>query len=93
MELTARPYRNDMDRAKMRQLLVISTQANISASYMHPGVLDRATRSSPDEQANRRNVLIWERDEKRAPLEFSQRPLYGEIFIRSENVANVRQFL
>ena len=45
----------------MRQLLMVACQANIPASYMHPGCLDWATHYPPDEQANRRNPRLWER--------------------------------
>jgi ribosomal protein S18 acetylase RimI-like enzyme len=45
----------------MRQLLMAGTQANIPASYMHPGCLDWDTHYSPDEQENRRNLFLWER--------------------------------
>jgi ribosomal protein S18 acetylase RimI-like enzyme len=45
----------------MRQLLMAGRQANISASYMHPGCLDWDTHRPPDEQENRRNLRLWER--------------------------------
>jgi mycothiol synthase len=67
MELTARPYRSHLDLAKMRQLLVTGSQANIPASYIHPGVLDWATHNPPDEQANQRNILLWERADDGQP--------------------------
>lgn len=44
----------------MRQLLVAGTQANIPASYMHPGCLDWDTHCPPDEQENQRNLRLWE---------------------------------
>jgi hypothetical protein len=37
MNLHARPYRDTTDLAHMRHLLMAGHQANISASYMHPG--------------------------------------------------------
>ena len=60
MTLQARPYRDNLDLAAMRQLVMAGTQANIPASYMHPGCLDWATHIPPDEQANRRNLRLWE---------------------------------
>jgi len=45
----------------MRHLLMVGCQAKIPASYMHPGCLDWDTHYPPDEQANRRNLLLWER--------------------------------
>jgi GNAT superfamily N-acetyltransferase len=44
----------------MRQLLMAGTQANISASYMHPGCLDWDTHYPPDDQENQRNLRLWE---------------------------------
>jgi len=66
MKLQARPYRDPTDLARMRQLVMVGSQANISASYMHPGLLDfhthyPDTRYPPDEGANRRNLQLWER--------------------------------
>ena len=65
MKLQARPYRDPTDLARMKQLVMAGTQANIHASYMHPGLLDFHThypdlRSPPDEQVNRRNLRLWE---------------------------------
>ncbi len=60
MNLQARPYRDASDFVPMRQLLMEGTQANISASYMHPGCLDWAMHRPPDEQANRRDLWLWE---------------------------------
>ena len=60
MNLQARPYRDPTDLARMRQLLMAGAQAKIPASYMHPGYLDWATHCPPDEQANRRNLRLWE---------------------------------
>ncbi len=61
MKIQARPYRDSIDLANMRHLLMVGSQANIPASYMHPGYFDLATHSPPDEQANRRNLRLWER--------------------------------
>jgi GNAT superfamily N-acetyltransferase len=60
MKIQARPYRDHADLAHMRQLLVDGSQAQITASYMHPGCLDLATHYPPDEQAHRRNLQLWE---------------------------------
>jgi mycothiol synthase len=79
MKLLARPYRDNLDLADMRQLLIIGRLANIPASYMHPGCLDWATHYPPDEQANRRNLLLWE-------LVFKGRPVLQAwaIFLHNE---------
>jgi len=72
MNIQARPYRDATDLARMRQLLMAGRQANISASYMHPGCLDWDTHCPPDEQENRRNLRLWERmdaDEGQPTLE------------------------
>jgi mycothiol synthase len=61
MKIQARPYRDNMDLARMRQLLVTGIQANIPASYIHPGALDWGMHYPPDEQENRRNIRLWER--------------------------------
>ena len=67
MKIQARPYRNPSDLAAMRQLLMAGTQANIAASYMHPGYLDWDTHCPPSEQANRRNLYLWERVDTARP--------------------------
>jgi mycothiol synthase len=67
MKLQARPYRDPTDMASMRQLLVAGAQANIPASYMHPGCLDWDTHCPPDEQENRRNLRLWERMDRDPP--------------------------
>ena len=51
MNLQARPYRDATDLASLRQLLMMGRQAQISASYLHPGCLDWDT-YPPDEEAN-----------------------------------------
>jgi mycothiol synthase len=65
VNIQARPYRDAADMARMKHLVIVGTQANIAASYMHPGLLDYHTqypdtRYPPDEQANRRNLRLWE---------------------------------
>jgi mycothiol synthase len=60
MNIIARAYRDPADLAAMRQLLVLGSQANIAASYMHPGALDWAVYYPPDEAENRCNLLLWE---------------------------------
>jgi hypothetical protein len=60
MNIQARPYRDSTDFVRMRQLLMDGRQAAIPASYMHPGCLDWDTHRPPDEQANRRNLRLWE---------------------------------
>ena len=61
MTIQSRPYRDATDLARMRQLLMAGKQANIPASYMHPGCLDWDTHYPPNEQDNRRNLRLWER--------------------------------
>lgn len=61
MKLQARPYRDPADLIPMRQLVMTGRQTKIPASYMHPGCLDWDTHYPPDEEANRRNLRLWER--------------------------------
>jgi mycothiol synthase len=61
MDIQARPYRDATDFVRMRQLVMEGRQANIPASYMHPGCLDWDTHCPPNEQENRRNLRLWER--------------------------------
>ncbi len=61
MPIQARLYCDPSDLARMRELLVTGTQARISASYTHPGMLDWATHNPPDENARRMNIRLWER--------------------------------
>src|SRR5689334_11773385 len=68
MNLLARPYRDATDMARMRQLLMDGRQANISASYMHPGCLDWDTHCPPDPQADQRNLRLWERAGGESPM-------------------------
>jgi GNAT superfamily N-acetyltransferase len=68
MKLQARPYRDATDFVHMRQLLMLGNQAQIPASYMHPGCLDWDTHYPPDEQANRRNLRLWERLDEDQPI-------------------------
>jgi GNAT superfamily N-acetyltransferase len=51
----------------MRQLLVTGSQAQLPASYMHPGFLDWATHCPPDEQKRRRDIRVWERMDEDQP--------------------------
>ena len=60
MAVAGRPYRDGSDLARMRELLVAGTAAGIPASYMHPGELYWMTYYPPDEEANRRNLRVWE---------------------------------
>jgi mycothiol synthase len=60
MEVKSRHYRDNTDLERMRHLLQIGSQSNIPASYMHPGFLDWDTHCPPDEQANQRNLRLWE---------------------------------
>ncbi|MEZ4869406.1 MAG: GNAT family N-acetyltransferase [Caldilineaceae bacterium] len=61
MNLQARPYHDATDLTRMKQRLMAGTQANLSASYMHPGYLEWDTQYPPDEAANQRNLRLWER--------------------------------
>ena len=67
MKILARPYRDSTDMARMRRLLMAGCQANIPASYTHPGCLDWDTHYPPDEQENRRNLRLWERMDAAQP--------------------------
>jgi GNAT superfamily N-acetyltransferase len=74
--------------ARMRQLVMAGTQANSSASYMHPGCLDWDTHYPPSEQENRRNLRLWERsDGDRPTLEawaiFSRHEGTFDLFVSS----------
>ncbi len=68
MTLQARPYRNPNDLVAMRHLLMNGSQAQITASYPHPGLLDLATHYPPDEAANQRNLRLWERVDTAPPM-------------------------
>jgi len=68
MKLQARPYRNAADFVRMRQLLMMGRQAQIPASYMHPGCLDWDTHYPPDEEANQCNLRLWERVDEDPPI-------------------------
>jgi mycothiol synthase len=86
MNIQARPYRDPTDLARMRQLVMAGRQANISASYMHPGCLDWDTHYPPDEEENRRNLRLWERmDEDQPALEawaiFSRHEATFDLFV------------
>jgi GNAT superfamily N-acetyltransferase len=60
MTIQARPYYDTTDLDRMRQLLMAGMQSGVPASYMHPGMLDWMTHYPPDEEANRRDILLWE---------------------------------
>jgi ribosomal protein S18 acetylase RimI-like enzyme len=68
MSIQGRPYRDDTDLARMRQLLVDGAQANSVASYMHPGSLDWDIYYPPNETENRRNLHLWERQGDDQPV-------------------------
>jgi mycothiol synthase len=68
MNIQARPYRKPMDLVYMRQLLMAGAQAQIPASYTHPGCLDWGTQYPPDEERNRRNLQLWERTDEDLPM-------------------------
>jgi len=60
MNIQSRAYRDDADLVRMRQLVMIGQQANIPASYMHPGCLDWATQGPPADHAMPLNLRLWE---------------------------------
>jgi mycothiol synthase len=61
MNIRARPYRDHTDLVRMQHLVMVGRQANILASYMHPGSLAWATHHPPADQAMQRNLRLWER--------------------------------
>ena len=67
MKLEERPYHSSHDLARMRELVIVGQQANIAASYMHPGCLDWSTHNPPDEAANRSDLRLWEGVDEAAP--------------------------
>jgi mycothiol synthase len=67
VKIQSRPYRAATDLVHMRHLLMTGKQANIPASYMHPGCLDWATHYPPDEQDNQHNLRLWEDTNKDLP--------------------------
>lgn len=86
MSLHARPYRDATDLVQMKQLVMFGTQARIPASYMHPGCLDWDTQYPPNEEANQRNLRLWERTDEEPPtLEawaiFSRREGSFDLFV------------
>ena len=82
MKIESRSYRDATDLVRMRQLLMVGKQAHIPASYAHPGTLDWATHCPPDEQANRRDIRLWERvGESEGPAALEA----WAIFLRHEN--------
>lgn len=60
MNIQSRAYRDDADLVRMRQLVMVGQQANIPASYMHPGCLDWATQCPPADRAMPLNLRLWE---------------------------------
>ena len=60
MTIEGRPYREAADLLRMRELLMRGRAAQIPASYMHPGELYWMTYYPPDEEANRRDIRVWE---------------------------------
>ncbi len=60
MAINGRPYRTPADLLRMRDLLMQGRAAQIPASYMHPGELYWMTYYPPDEEANRRDIRVWE---------------------------------
>ncbi|MEP6895725.1 MAG: GNAT family N-acetyltransferase [Chloroflexota bacterium] len=68
MKIQVRPYRDQTDLIRMRHLVMVGRQANILASYMHPGNLDWATHYPPADQAMHQNLLLWERVDVNPPL-------------------------
>lgn len=61
MQIHSRPYHDHTDLTHMRHLVMVGRQANIAASYMHPGGLDWATHYPPADQAMDHNLRLWER--------------------------------
>ena len=61
MKIQARSYHNHTDLVAMRRLVMNGRQANIPASYMHPGSLDWATHYPPADKAIQQNLRLWER--------------------------------
>ena len=61
MKIQARPYHNHADLLRMQHLVMVGCQANIPASYLHPGSLTWATYYPPADQAMPHNLHLWER--------------------------------
>jgi ribosomal protein S18 acetylase RimI-like enzyme len=60
MQIQARLYRDHTDLTRMRHLVMVGCQANIPASYMHPGSLDWATHYPRADPAIHHNLRLWE---------------------------------
>ena len=60
MKLQARPYRDPTDLARMRQLLMAGSPGQDSRFLHAPRLSGLGTHCPPDEQANRRNLRLWE---------------------------------
>ena len=60
MKIQARPYRDHTDLVRMQHLVMVGRQANIPASYMHPGSLAWATHYPPADQQMHHNLRVWE---------------------------------
>ncbi len=67
MNIQARPYRDHADLVRMQHLVMVGRQANIPASYMHPGSLAWATQYPPADQAMHHNLRLWERVDREPP--------------------------
>lgn len=67
MTFYARPFGNSADMEQLRHLLLIGSQAQTTASYPHPGLLNLATHYPPDDGANRRNLRLWETVDEATP--------------------------
>ena len=67
MNIQARPYRDHTDLVRMQHLVMVGRQANIPASYLHPGSLAWATHYPPADQAMHHNLRLWERVDSDPP--------------------------
>src|SRR4051794_22881477 len=67
MNIQARPYRDHTDLVRMQQLVMVGSQANIPASYLHPGSLAWAIYYPPADQARHHNLRLWERIDRAPP--------------------------
>src|SRR5690349_7837645 len=67
VKIQARPYHDHTDLVRMQHLVMVGRQANISASYLHPGSLAWATHYPPADQELSRNLRVWERVDRDPP--------------------------
>lgn len=67
MNLHARPYRDHRDLVRMQHLVMVGRQANIPASYLHPGSLAWALYYPPTDQTIHDNLRLWESTGRTAP--------------------------